>query len=73
MWVAFANAKATHILSAKVFVYKPWSKIYDTRASQQVASLSRFQLTETPTIFMPCFNICLNLRAKLHLYRVIHS
>ena len=23
MWVAFANAKATHILSAKILAYKP--------------------------------------------------
>ena len=32
--------------------------IFYTRASQLVTSLSHFRLTETVTIFMPCFNTC---------------
>ena len=27
MWVAFANAKATHIFSAKILAYKPYLMI----------------------------------------------
>ena len=32
MWVAFANAKATHIFSAKILVYMPYLmiKVNDT-------------------------------------------
>ena len=39
MWVAFANAKATHILSAKIFTYMPYlmSSFNDTLTNDTVS------------------------------------
>ena len=42
----------------------------NTRASQQVTSLSHFRWTEMVMIFIPCFNV-LYVGTKSHAYRVI--
>ena len=37
MWVAFANAKATHIFSAKILAYMPYQSFNDTLTNDVIS------------------------------------